>query len=182
MSSNRRQVLQIIAGSLGACTALLLRDFTPALAGSNSAVARPLSLDRGGLIDASTSYLLEHFQRRELSPVEVLEAQVERYSHSEPLINARTETHVDSARKAAKESEERDQKRTARPLEGITVVLKDEYDVKGWLTTAGSKVLKANVASSNHPAVDKLMKAGAVLHLQTTIPEMSLAGVAWTDL
>ena len=62
------------------------------------------------------------------------------------------------------------------------MVLKDEYDVKGWLTTAGSKVLKANVASSNHPAVDKLMKAGAVLHLQTTIPEMSLAGVAWSDL
>ena len=78
MSSNRRQVLPIIAGSLGACTALLLRDFTSALAGSNSAVARPLSLDRGGLIDTSTSDLLEHFQRRELSPVEVLEAQVER--------------------------------------------------------------------------------------------------------
>ncbi len=62
------------------------------------------------------------------------------------------------------------------------MVLKDEYDVKDWLTPAGSKVLKANMASSIHPAVDKLMKAGAVLHLQTTIPEMSLAGVSWTDL
>ena len=73
-----------------ASTTLLLCDSIPALGGSNSAVARPLSLDRGGLIDASTSDLLEHFQRRELSPVEVLEVQVERYSHIEPLINART--------------------------------------------------------------------------------------------
>lgn len=182
MSLSRRQALQIIAGSFGAGSALLLRDSIPALGGSSSAVAKPFSLDRDRLIYSSTSDLLKRFQRRELSPVEVLDAQIKRYREVEPLINACTYTHFDSARKAAQESERRYQNNTARPLEGITVALKDEYDVKGWITTAGSKVLKDNVATSNSPAVDKLMQAGAVLHMQTTVPEMYLAGVTWTDL
>ena len=51
---------------------------------------------------------------------------------------------------------------------------------KWWITTAGSRVLRDNVATTNHPAVDKLRDAGAVLHLQTTVPEMYFAAVTWT--
>jgi Asp-tRNA(Asn)/Glu-tRNA(Gln) amidotransferase A subunit family amidase len=42
----------------------------------------------GNLIDASTADLLQRYRRRELSPVEVLEAQIERLREVEPLINA----------------------------------------------------------------------------------------------
>jgi DNA mismatch repair protein MutH len=38
------------------------------------------------------------------------------------------------------------------------------------------------VATSNHPAVDKLIQAGADLQMQTTVPEMDFAAVTWTDL
>ena len=61
----------------------------------------------GNLIDASTADLLQRYRRRELSPVEVLEAQIERYKEVEPLINSCTYTHFDSARKAAQEAEQR---------------------------------------------------------------------------
>ena len=182
MQLNRRQALRLIAGSVGAGSAILLRDSIPMVGASGAAVAKPLHSKGSDLIYASTADLLQRYQRRELSPVEVLEAQIERYREVEPLINACTYTHFDSARKAAQESEQRYKNKTARPLEGITVALKDEYDVTGWITTAGSNVLKDNVATSNHPAVDKLIQAGAVLHMQTTVPEMYFAAVTWTDL
>lgn len=182
MPLNRRQALQLIAGSVGAGSAILLRESVPVFGASGAALAKPLHTKGGDLIYASTADLLKRYRRRELSPVEVLEAQIERYSEVEPLINACTYTHFDSARKAAKTSEQRYKNKTARPLEGITVALKDEYDVTGWITTAGSNVLKDNVATSNHPAVDKLIQAGAVLHMQTTVPEMYFAAVTWTDL
>jgi hypothetical protein len=182
MPLNRRQALQLIAGSVGAGSAILLHESVPVFGASGAAVAKPLHTKGSDLIYASTADLLKRYRRRELSPVEVLEAQIERYSEVEPLINACTYTHFDSARKAAKTSEQRYKNKTARPLEGITVALKDEYDVTGWITTAGSNVLKDNVATSNHPAVDKLIQAGAVLHMQTTVPEMYFAAVTWTDL
>jgi amidase len=181
MDLNRRQMIRLMASSVGACAVTIARDqawSAPLIASS----AKTLQSDADDLIYASTADLLEKFQRRDLSPVDVLEAQIKRFEQVEPMINACTYTHFSYARKAAENSERRYRNNTARALEGITVALKDEYDVKGWITTAGSKVLKDNIATKNHPAVNKLIDAGAVLHMQTTVPEMYFAAVTWTDL
>ena len=105
MPLNRRQALQLIAGSFGAGSAILLRESIPVFGTSGAALAKPLHIKDGDLIYASTADLLKRYRRRDLSPVEVLEAQIERYSEIEPLINACTYTHFDSARKAAKTKE-----------------------------------------------------------------------------
>ena len=182
MPLSRRQVLQLIAASAGTGGMAALRSHAHAqpnvVAASKGSHSKPST----PLIYTSTGELLRRFSKLELSPVDVLEAQIKRFEEVEPLVNACTYTHFPSALKAAKASELRYRNKTARPLEGITVALKDEYDVKGWITTAGSRVLRNNVASKNHPAVDKLRDAGAVLHLQTTVPEMYFAAVTWTDL
>lgn len=134
------------------------------------------------LIYKPASELLELFKLKELSPVEVLEAQIRRIEAVGEQVNALTYAHFDEARAAAEESEARYMSGEARALEGITVALKDEYDRVGWITTAGSKLLAESVATENHPAVDKLLAAGAVMHAQTTVPEMYFAAVTWTDL
>ena len=54
--------------------------------------------------------------------------------------------------------------------------------VKGWPMTAGSKVFRDRVMNTNDPIVVKLLDAGAVLHAQTTVPEMYVLGVTWSDL
>ena len=141
-----------------------------------------INLSEDNLIYLSATEQLKLFKAKKLSPVEVLKAQIQHAQTVEPLVNAFTYTHFEQALNAAKESEKRYMRGDIRPLEGITVAIKDEYDKVGWITTAGSVLLKDNVATENHPAVDKLLEAGAVIHAQTTAPEMYLAAVTWTDL
>lgn len=126
--------------------------------------------------------LLELFRQKKLSPVEVLKAQIARIDQAGDRINAVTHRHCDEALKAAKDSEIRYQRGDPRPLEGITVAIKDEYDHKDWIVTSGSVLCKDKVSDKNHPVVDKLLEAGAILHVQTTAPEFFLLAVTWSDL
>jgi len=125
---------------------------------------------------------LELFKTKRLSPLDVLKAQIARIERYEPAINACTFRHFDAALAAAKRSEARYRSGDARPLEGITVAIKDEYDRAGWTVTAGSKVREHHTSEANHPVVDKLIEAGAVLHVQTTAPEYYLVAVTWSEL
>jgi amidase len=125
---------------------------------------------------------LELFRKRKLSPVEVLQAQLRLSEQRRELINCFTYLHPEEALAQARQSEQRWMQGTARPLEGITVALKDENSRKGWIVTAGSKVFKDRVMGSDDAVVVKLLQAGAVLHAQTTAPEMYFLGVTWSDL
>lgn len=51
--------------------------------------------------------ILRLFRRHELSPVELLEAQIRRAEHVEPIINAFTDTFYEQALKKAKAAETR---------------------------------------------------------------------------
>jgi hypothetical protein len=85
---------------------------------------------------------------------------------------------------AGKESEERYKRGTQRPLEGITVAIKDENERAGWRVTMGSLAYKdAPLAKENSAIIDALEAAGAVMHIQTTVPELymlvSASTYAW---
>jgi Asp-tRNA(Asn)/Glu-tRNA(Gln) amidotransferase A subunit family amidase len=126
--------------------------------------------------------LVERFRSGELEPIEVLEAQIERHGEVNPLVNATTDTHFDTAREAARAAGERYRRGDARPLEGITVALKDEDGVAGWRMTAGSAAMADNVLEHNTPVVDLLEQAGAIFHCQTTVPEFYFIGQTWSKL
>jgi Asp-tRNA(Asn)/Glu-tRNA(Gln) amidotransferase A subunit family amidase len=125
---------------------------------------------------------LELFRRKRFSPVDVLEAQIARIERGSQSINAVTCRHFEGARSAAKKSEARYHRGEARTLEGITVAVKEEYEKSGWRATAGSMLFKDRIAKDTHPVIDKLLEAGAILHIQTTAPEFFLLGVTWSDL
>jgi amidase len=126
--------------------------------------------------------LIELYRSRTLSPVDVLQAQIGRIDRGGGAINAFTHYHFDEAMKAAKDSEARYRRGDPRTLEGICVAVKDEFDRKGWVVTSGSRLFKDNESEQNHPVVDKLLEAGAILHVQTTAPEFFLVAVTWSDL
>jgi len=66
----------------------------------------------------------------------------------------------------------------AGPLTGIQVSVKDLFDVRGQVTSAGSKVLKnAPPALADCPAVARLRSAGAVLTGRTNMVEFAFSGV-----
>jgi amidase len=126
--------------------------------------------------------LLESFRAKDLSPVEVLNAQIAQIEKHGDRINAFTHRHFEEAMKAARQSEARYQHGEARSLEGITVAVKDEYGKEGWIVTSGSMLFKDHASDGNHPVIDKLLEAGAILHVQTTAPELFLVAVTWSDL
>ncbi len=57
------------------------------------------------------------------------------------------------------------------PLHGEPVLIKDNIDVAGMATTAGSLALKDNVAKTDAPVVASLKKAGAVIVAKTNLSE-----------
>lgn len=121
------------------------------------------------------SELIPLFQSGELSPVDVLEAQIERIGQYEDVVNALTYTHFEEARAAARESERRYKAGNARPLEGITIGVKDEHFDEGWRVTQGSLVHMEDPPKDHaDPIVTKLKAAGAIPFIQTTVPELYL--------
>jgi amidase len=122
------------------------------------------------------------FQRGTLSPVDVLTAQIGRIEAEGHILNAVTFTHFEDALTAAEKAEQRYRQGRPRPLEGVTVAIKDEFGKTGWVVTQGSRVFKDDRQREDHPVVAKLLDAGAILHVQSTAPELYLIGVTWSDL
>ena len=127
---------------------------------------------------------IEMFRAHDLSPVEVLNAQIARAEAVEPVVNAFADTFFDQARIQAKAAEHIYMTRPdeARPLEGLTVGIKDEMDVAGQRNTSGSLIYKDHIATKDHPVAARLRAAGALFHARTTTPEFCCAWVTSSRL
>ena len=62
------------------------------------------------------------------------------------------------------------------PLHGIPVVIKDNIDVAGLGTTAGSQLLDGNVATVDAPVVARLRRAGAIILAKVNMSEFAGSG------
>jgi len=63
------------------------------------------------------------------------------------------------------------------PLHGIPVLVKDNYDVGGLQTTAGSAALIGWIPTKDATAVQKLRQAGAIILAKTTMSEWARGGL-----
>jgi len=146
---------------------------TPIVMQETTVLAQAVSED--SLCYASVDDLTAMFRAGKASPVDLLRAQIKRIETLNPKINCITYKHFDQALKEAQQSEDRYRRGEARPLEGITVALKDDCSRAGWKTTQGSLLFKdAPPATENVAVVDMLEAAGAVMPFQTTVPEFYL--------
>ncbi len=130
----------------------------------------------------SATEALSKFRNRELSPLELLDAVIERAEETEPRVNAFMDTYFDEAREQAVAAGEAYVAGTARPLEGIPVAIKDEPRVDGRRWTQGSLLFKDQIASGTDPITQRVLDAGGIPHAHTTTPEFSMAIVTWTYL
>ncbi len=122
--------------------------------------------------------LLAAFAAKTLSPVEAVEASLDRIEKLDGELNAFCLVAVDEARAAAKESEKRwHSGEPAGALHGISVSIKDLFDVRGWPTLMGSLAAPDTPAAADAPPVARLREAGAVLIGKTTTPEWGHKGV-----
>jgi aspartyl-tRNA(Asn)/glutamyl-tRNA(Gln) amidotransferase subunit A len=110
------------------------------------------------------STLAKAIARKELSPVEVVRAFLERIEAHDRQINAfitlLPEQALKSARKAEKEILAG---RYLGPLHGIPFAAKDLFFVKGVRNTCGSKILADFVPKYDAAVIERLSSAGAIL-------------------
>ena len=131
----------------------------------------------------SATELLRRYEAKELSPVDVLQAQIERIEKENPKINAISVKHYDEALAQAKESEKRYLEGNPRPLEGLTCAIKDEVKVKGWCVTMGSLILKdAPAVIEDGAFAERLREMGVIMHMQANVPEFCCNAVTWNRL
>lgn len=70
-------------------------------------------------------------------------------------------------------------RKALRPLECVPIVVKDNIDVAGLATTAGSSALADNVAQADAPVVQRLVAAGAIILAKTNMAEWAFSP-KWT--
>jgi aspartyl-tRNA(Asn)/glutamyl-tRNA(Gln) amidotransferase subunit A len=118
-------------------------------------------------------------RRRDVSPVELVEACLSRIDQHDPTVNAFITVTREQALAAARESEGEIRRGQWRgPLHGIPIALKDNIDTAGVLTTAASGVFKDRVPDEDADVVVRLKKAGAVLVGKLNLHEFALGGTS----
>lgn len=120
---------------------------------------------------------LRRFRDKTLSPVELMKAVIGRAEQVESNVGAFTQTYFEEALDAAAEAEINYERGNARPLEGLPVAIKEDKGVSGKPTTAGSMVFKDSVAGSDALPVERIKKAGGIIHARTNVCEMGTAGI-----
>lgn len=115
--------------------------------------------------------LLELYARRRLSPVEALQAVLERVARYNPWVNAFAVLNPRALAQAGESAARWAAGRPIGPLDGVPVTVKDVMDLQGFPTRRGSKTTDARPAAGDAPAVTGLKAAGAVIFGKTTTTE-----------
>ena len=109
---------------------------------------------------------------REISPVELLEACIERIERINPLVNAMAATDYAGARQAAKAAESAVLRgESLGLLHGLPVGIKDLEETAGLLTTFGSPLFRDHVPDFDSSMVARVRAAGAIIVAKTNTPE-----------
>jgi len=105
----------------------------------------------------------KEIKAKRLSPVELTKAMLDRSYALNSTVNAYITISAESAIHDAQRAEsEIIHGNYIGPLHGIPIALKDLYETKGILTTAGSKILSDWIPQHDSAVVSKLKDAGAV--------------------
>jgi aspartyl-tRNA(Asn)/glutamyl-tRNA(Gln) amidotransferase subunit A len=113
-------------------------------------------------------------RRREISPVELVDAALARIERWNPNLHAFLTVLTDQARAKAQRAEREIRQGNIRsPLHGIPISLKDNFWTRGIRTTAGSKILADFIPPSDSEVARSLSRAGAILLGKTNLHEFA---------
>jgi amidase len=127
--------------------------------------------------------LSQLIRRREVSPVDVLDAHLSVISRLNPSLNAIVTLAEDQARATAKDAENALLSSTAvGPLHGIPIVIKDVTQTAGIRTSFGSPLYRNFVPREDAEVVSRLRRAGAIILGKTNTPEFACGAVTTNEL
>jgi len=142
---------------------------------STARVAEPSSLCELSIVE--TGQLLT---AKKLSPVEVVDAALERIGAIDPRLHSFITVASETARQQAKLSEARYMRGAAiGSFDGIPFALKDNIETRGIRSTSHSKLLIDNIPEEDAHVASMLCGAGGILMGKTATFEFALGGPSW---
>ena len=129
------------------------------------------------VLELSLTDAAQRVADRDLSPVELVEACLDRIDAVDDKLRAYIEVYRDTAREVASAAETMIRAgHRLGPLHGIPVAVKDNIGLAGLVTTAGSKVLQQfNVRAQSNGRCSMCNEAGEILH-PTDLVQCVVAG------
>ncbi|MSP51102.1 MAG: amidase [Alphaproteobacteria bacterium] len=122
-------------------------------------------------------------ERKEISPVEIVRASLDRLAATEPKLNSFVTVTAELALDAARAAEDRIMKKEKRGLlDGLPISVKDVIPVKGVKLTTGSRAMAENIAAIDAPVVERIKAAGACIVGKTTASEFGCKAVGDSPL
>jgi aspartyl-tRNA(Asn)/glutamyl-tRNA(Gln) amidotransferase subunit A len=131
------------------------------------------------LIHLSLAEAADLVEKKEVSPVNLVEVSLERIAAVNEQLNAYIVVYEDEARQVAKAAEAMIVAgHRLGPLHGIPIGLKDNIGLKGLRTTAGSKVLADWIPDQDATVAARLKGAGAIVIGKTNLHEFAWGGTS----
>lgn len=117
-------------------------------------------------------------RRKKVSPVEVVQATLDRIDRLNPQLNAYVTLTRESALTEAGAAERALMKKGVKlgPLHGVPFSVKDLVITKGVRTTFGTPLFRDNVPNEDAPFVERMKAAGAILIGKTNTPTFGWIG------
>ena len=123
---------------------------------------------------ASVADLARLIATKEVSPVEVVRAHLDRIAALDPRLRCFITLTADEALEAARAAEGELAAGSSRgPLHGVPFALKDLFDTSGVRTTGGSKILADRVPAEDATVVRRLATSGAISLGKLTMHEVA---------
>ncbi len=124
-------------------------------------------------------------KKKEVSPLDLVEASAQRMAKVEPAVNAMPTLCLDRARdhaKALMAGKRREAEGEAGWLAGLPVSIKDLTDVGGVRTTYGSPIFANHVPAKSHPLVERIERKGGIVMGKSNTPEFGAGGSTFNEV
>ena len=166
------------ATRIGATLALVVLPITIATAQARTAhrVAAPAGIDVTEASITGLQHAMTAGQTTSARLVDAYLARIAAYDHAGPAINAMIRLNARAHAEAAALDAERAAGHVRGPMHGIPIILKDNYDTKDEITSAGSLALATHQPVQDAFVVQKLRDAGAVILGKSNMHELA-AGI-----
>ncbi|HSP64425.1 MAG TPA: amidase [Pyrinomonadaceae bacterium] len=125
------------------------------------------------LTTKSATELAKLIRDRTVSPVEVVEAHLQRIERINQSLNAIVTLAPDALDRARAAEFALTTGREIGPLHGVPLTVKDTIETKGLRTTSGSRLLAEHIPARDAAVVARLKSAGAIVVGKTNTPEMA---------
>ena len=125
-------------------------------------------------------------RKKEITPLELVEASAKRIAEVEPAVNAMPTLCLDRARDHAKKimagGAACEAAGEAGWLAGLPVSIKDLTDVAGVRTTYGSPIFADHVPTRSHPLVERIEALGGIVMGKSNTPEFGAGGSTFNEV